>query len=74
MKYTSHKLSEHQLKFLSQIVNGRQRNFFQPTLDVLEKRGLIAKHSVASWRHTFGDYYATDAGSEALTQARKEGW
>jgi len=68
MKYTSHKLSEHQLKFLSQIVNGRQRNVFQPTLDVLEKRGLIAKH------YTFGDYYATDAGSEALSQARKEGW
>ena len=68
MKYTEHKLTENQLKFLSQIVNNRQRNVFQPTLDVLEKRGLIATH------YTYGDYYATDAGVTALSQARKEGW
>ena len=68
MKYTEHKLTEHQLKFLSQIVNGRQRNFFQPTLDVLESRGLIAKN------YTYGDYYHTPEGWDALAQARKEGW
>ena len=69
MKYTDYKLTEHQLKFLSQIVNNRQRNFFSTTLDILEKHGLIGKPI-----NSDGDYFATDAGVTALSQARKEGW
>ncbi len=73
MKYTQHNLTENQLRFLSQIVNKRQRNGFQPTIDVLMHHGLIvvdeARRSL-TWLH----HDATEAGVEALTQARKEGW
>jgi hypothetical protein len=73
MKYTQHNLTENQLRFLSQIVNKRQRNGFQPTVDVLMRHGLIvvdeARRSL-TWLH----HDATSAGRLALAQARAEGW
>lgn len=68
--YTEHKLTEHQLKFLSQIVNKRQRNYFSPTMDVLRRNGLIVMSPTAA-NH---GYDATDAGRSVLAQARAEGW
>lgn len=71
--YTQYKLTENQLRFLSQIVNHRQRQGFQPTIDVLMRHGLIivdeARRSL-TWLH----HDATNHGREILTQARAEGW
>lgn len=70
--YTEHRLTENQLRFLSQVVNNRQRNFFGPTFEVL------LRHRLVTWSDAAGrdsrHYGATDAGREALTQARAEGW
>jgi len=66
--YTEHKLTDHQLRFLSQVVNGRVRSHFRPTWEALRKRGLVYQH------YTYGDWLATDRGKAALSQARREGW
>jgi hypothetical protein len=67
-KYTDHLLSDRQCRVLSQIYNGRLRNHFQPTLDVLMRKKLIGEH------YTYGGYYITDMGKITLSQARREGW
>jgi len=80
MKYTEHKLSDFQCRVLSQIVNNRQRNYFGPTLDSLELRGLIECRGLDP-HHQDGDglyrrplWEATEAGKTALERARREGW
>ncbi len=65
--FTEHHLSDTQLKFLSQIVHNRQRNFRGPTLDVLLRLDLIDQLN----EH---QYIATQAGVDALAAARREGW
>lgn len=67
-KWTRFKLTDNQLKFLSQICNNRQRNHFQPTLDVLERNGLI------HWNIHHRRYFASTDGHIALNEARREGW
>ena len=68
MQYTQYKLSERQLKVLSQIQNNRLRNLFQPTLDVLMRHGLIV------YRDKFAEYSCTGIGAAALGDARRAGW
>jgi len=65
--FTEHKLSESQLRMLSQIVHNRQRNVFGPTMDVLLNHDLIAKLNADS-------IIATEKGVDALAAARREGW
>ena len=76
--WTKHKLSERQCKVLSQIVNNRLRNVFRPTLDKLEREGLIEKSdSVWPDRRPHGDFFIytpTTLGVLALEAARREGW
>lgn len=69
--YTNHRLTENQLRFLSQIVNERQRQAFSPTCDVLLRHGLVEERALPHYPRM---HVATDKGREALTQARKEGW
>jgi hypothetical protein len=69
--YTEHKLTANQLKFLSQIVNDRQRQAFSPTCDVLLRHGLVEERALPHYPRM---HVATDKGREALTQARAEGW
>ena len=66
--YTKFNLTERQLRVLSQLFNNRLRNRFGPTLDVLIRKTLVGEH------YTYGDYYITDEGRDALAEARKEGW
>ena len=72
MTYTKYKLTETQLRFLSQTVNKRQRNHFGPTYKVLIRLGLVTKHDGDQFLRPM--YAPTDTGRAALLQARTEGW
>ena len=66
--YTKYKLTERQLRVLSQLFNNRLRDRFGPTLDVLIRKNLVGEH------YTYGVYYITDEGRNALAEASREGW
>lgn len=72
MTYTEHKLTETQLRFLSQIVNERQRQSNSNTTNVLEHKGLIRTRGLGATYPRL--HVATRYGREALAQARAEGW
>lgn len=79
--YTEFNLTQNQLKFLSGIVGGRRTEGFQPTMDALMGHSLITYRYKPFESPAVGSpirgrkvYRATDAGVEALAQARAEGW
>lgn len=65
--YTSHKLTDAQLKRLHPIVHGKPHRYGM-SLVALENKELVK--SVGSGFK----YEATQAGIDALAQARSEGW
>jgi hypothetical protein len=72
--YTKHKISDAALQRLSAIVAGR-RHGHGPALNALIRRGLVRAPDGAGdvWRFG-GQFLPTDAGIDALAQARREGW
>ncbi len=66
--HTRFNLTDNQLKFLSGFVGGRRTHGFQPTIDVLNAHGLV------EFIYGIEQYKVTQAGIEAMAQARKEGW
>lgn len=71
MKFTKHRLSDAALIRLSQIVNERASHGHGVALDALVRRGLVERIPGASYPRT---HRATDAGREALAEARAAGW
>ena len=70
MTYTKHKLTDAQLCRLSAIVNATKGAAKHGTAgDALKRKGLVIET---------GNHYdaveATDAGRDAMAQARREGW
>jgi len=69
--WTEHKLSDHQLTRLSQMVNGRRHRHGVALLALVNK-GLARENE--EWTYYGDSHVATPAGAAALAQARKEGW
>ena len=68
--YTEHKLTDAMLRKLSRLRKG-PADFYSGTGDALVSRGLAE----GGWDGVRPiPYSITDAGREALEQARKEGW
>ena len=86
MTYTEHKLTDAQLRRLSAIVNNTNGMAQAGTAgNALIRKGLVRelwREEVRSLyeegpsyiRRVFDGREATDAGREALAQARREGW
>ena len=78
--WTEHKLTTPQLRILSGIVNGRKHKHGMPLVALLNKR--MAIELVEERPRPYGlpsafvvvGYEATEAGVQALKQARAEGW
>lgn len=68
-KYTTHKLTDAQLRRLSRIVNDHPGARAGQAGAVLERKGLVERYG----RYTH-EVRATAAGRQALIQARVEGW
>ena len=66
--HTQFNLTDNQLKFLSGFVGGRRSTGFQPTIDVLKGHGLV------EFIYGIEQYKVTQAGIEAMAEARAEGW
>lgn len=72
VKYTSFKLTDPQLRRLSQMSHGRPHGH-GVALQALLRKGLVDRHG--SLDHEFGeDYSINQAGFDALIDARWEGW
>ena len=70
-KWTAWYLSDAALRILSQIVHQRDRHGHGMALAKLVDCGLVEWDPQGAYPRT---YLATDAGREALRQARAEGW
>jgi len=72
--YTQHKLTDAMLRRLSKTKNGKSPG--GTSTDALERRGLVktSRATVKSEQTRTWRTEITDAGREALAQARLEGW
>jgi DNA-binding MarR family transcriptional regulator len=71
--YTEHKLTNHQLKRLHPIVHNK-KHYHGMALTALENKGLITREKTDDDPHWTHKHTATPEGTEALKQARLEGW
>jgi hypothetical protein len=72
--YTQHRLSDPALRRLSAICKGRKHGHGMALLG-LENKGLVeARPLIDGSKPGTVRYVATEAGRQALGQARREGW
>lgn len=72
--YTRYRLTDAQLRTLSQIKNGNLRNRYGPTCKALRLKGLIDRPWKSDGSETWSDFVITERGRSILALARAEGW
>ena len=71
-RYTQHKLTDAMLRRLSKTKNGKNPGGI--STNALERRGLVKTTHINVTQGKTWTAEITDAGREALDQARREGW